>query len=101
MVNALGCREPLGKKVKFPGDTSNYYMEVIGVVKDFNQKSLYNPIAPLMLRYRANSNSIQLKLAKTNIAGTIGVIEKSWKKYFPDLPFSYTFLDQDFDSQYA
>src|SRR6185369_14664201 len=27
--------------------------------------------------------------------------EKSWKVAFPDLPFQYTFLDQDFDSQYA
>jgi putative ABC transport system permease protein len=32
---------------------------------------------------------------------TIASIEKSWKANFPDLPFSYTFLDQDFDSQYA
>jgi len=26
---------------------------------------------------------------------------KSWKKYFPELPFAYTFLDQDFNSQYS
>jgi len=71
------------------------------VVKDFNQKSLYNPIEPLILFYSPNSNGIQIKLSSNNIPSTIAAIEKSWKAAFPDLPFSYTFLDQDFDSQYA
>jgi putative ABC transport system permease protein len=91
----------LGKRVKFPGDSSGSYWEVVGVVKDFNQKSLYNPITPLILYYRPNSNNIQLKLGGQNIPSTIASIEKEWKTIFPDLPFQYTFLDQDFDSQYA
>jgi putative ABC transport system permease protein len=102
MVREFGWgNEPLGKRVKFPGDTSGNYLEVIGVVKDFNQKSLYNPIAPLILFYRPNSNSLQIKLNAKNIPAAIASVEGSWKKAFPDLPFQYTFLDQDFDSQYA
>lgn len=101
MVNYFGWDNPIGKKVKFPGDTSGNYLEVIGVVKDFNQKSLYNPIAPLLLFYRPNSNNILLKLNSKNITAEIDKIEKVWKNYLPDLPFQYTFLDQDFDSQYA
>ena len=91
----------IGKRVKFPGDTSSNYLEVVGVVKDFNQKSLYNPIAPLLLFYGPNSNIIQLKINTSNIAATIAKVESSWKKYFPNLPFEYKFLDQDFNSQYA
>jgi putative ABC transport system permease protein len=102
MVKEFGWGEnAIGKKVKFPGDTTGNYVEVVGVVKDFNQKSLYNPIAPLILFYAPNNNNIQLKLNPNNIAGTIASVEKSWKASFPDLPFQYTFLDQDFDSQYA
>jgi len=101
MVKYFGWDNAIGKKVKFPGDTTGKDMEVVGVVKDFNQKSLYNPIEPLLLFYRPNSNSIQVKISPTNIASTIANIEKTWKATFPDLPFSYTFLDQDFDSQYA
>jgi putative ABC transport system permease protein len=74
---------------------------VVGVIKDFNQKSLYNPIAPLILFYSPNNNSIQLKLSPANIPAAITSIEKKWKATFPELPFQYTFLDQDFDSQYA
>lgn len=102
MVKEFGWGDnPLGKRVKFPGDTSGNYLEVIGVVKDFNQKSLYNPIAPLILVYRPNSNGLQIKLDARNIPAAIASVERSWKKAFPDLPFQYTFLDQDFDSQYA
>jgi putative ABC transport system permease protein len=91
----------LGKRVKFPGDTSGNYLEVVGVIKDFNQKSLYNPIAPLLLFYRPNNNSVQLKLDAKDISTTVASVGKSWKGVFQDLPFQYTFLDQDFDSQYA
>jgi len=102
MVKEYGWGDnAIGKKVKFPGDTSGNYLEVIGVVKDFNQKSLYNPIAPLILFYSPNNNGLQLKLNSQNIPSTMAGLEKTWKAIFPDLPFQYTFLDQDFDSQYA
>lgn len=101
MAKFFNWKEPLGMKVKFPGDTSGYYWEVVGVFKDFNQKSLYNPIAPLLLYYRPNSNNIQVKLDPKNIQTSIADIEKTWKSNFPDLAFAYTFLDEDFNSQYA
>jgi len=102
MVKEFGWGDQaIGKKVKFPDDTTANYFEVIGVVKDFNQQSLYNPITPLILFYARNTNNIQLKLNPENTTSTVAAVEKSWKAHFPDLPFQYTFLDQDFDSQYA
>ena len=101
MAKHFGWTEPIGKHVKFPGDTSSNYLEVVGVVKDFNQKSLYNPIAPLLFFYGPNSNIIQLKINTGNASTTIAKVETAWKKYFPQLPFEYKFLDEDFNSQYA
>ncbi len=102
MVQQFGWGDnAIGKRVKFAGDTSGNYLEVIGVVKDFNQQSLYNPIAPLILFYQPVSNSVQLKLNAQNITPVVKLIESAWKKTFPDIVFQYTFLDQDFDSQYA
>lgn len=101
MVKHFGWKEPIGKRVKFPGDTSGNYLEVVGVFKDFNQKSLYNPIAPLLLFYSPNGNAIQLKTDAANIKSTISRVESVWKKYFPQLPFEYKFLDEDFNSQYT
>jgi putative ABC transport system permease protein len=101
LVKQFGWKEPLGKRITFPGDTSGNYLEVVGVFNDFNQKSLYNPIAPLLLFYGPNGNVIQLKTEKGNIAGTIAKVEGIWKKYFTQLPFEYKFLDEDFQTQYA
>ncbi len=91
----------IGKRVTFPGDTSGRSLEVIGVVRDFNQKSLYNTIGPLLLFYSPNSNIIQVKLNPGDIKTSITKAESIWKKYFPQLPFEYKFLDDDFNSQYA
>jgi len=102
MVKQFGWGdEALGKRIKFPGDTSGDYREVVGVFKDFNQKSLYNPIAPLILFYAPNGNMMQLKMDAISIRSSIPKVEAVWKKYFPELPFEYKFLDQDFNSQYA
>ena len=101
MAKHFGWKEPIGKRVKFPGDTSGNYLEVVGVVKDFNQKSLYNPIAPLLFFYGPNGNIIQLKLNTSDLNKTIAQASSVWKKYFPQLPFEYKFLDENFNSQYA
>jgi putative ABC transport system permease protein len=100
MVKFFGWDDPIGKRVKFPGDTSGRYLEVVGVLKDFNQKSLYNPIAPLLLFYRPNLNVIELKLEGAAIPQAIETMQKAWRTNFPDLPFEYVFLDQSFNSQY-
>jgi putative ABC transport system permease protein len=100
-VKNFGWDNPIGKHVKFPDDTSSYYLEVVGVVKDFNQKSLYNPIGPELLFYRPYSgNHIQLKLDGRDLPGTIAGMQQTWHTFFPELPFEYAFLDQGFESQY-
>lgn len=101
MVHFFGWDNAIGKRVKFPGDTSGRYLEVVGVVKDFNQRSLYDSIAPLMLFYRPNSYNIQLKLDAKDMPSTIAGLQQTWHSIFPDLPFEYNFLDQSLNSQYA
>jgi putative ABC transport system permease protein len=101
LVKYFGWSNPLGKRIKRAADTSAFYLEVVGVVKDFNQKSLYNPITPLMLFYRPNASNIQVKISAKDVPASIASVERTWKAIFPELPFEYTFLDRDFSSQYA
>jgi putative ABC transport system permease protein len=101
-VKAFGWKEnPLGRRIKFPGDTSGRYLEVVGVVKDFHQKSLYNPITPLFLFYNPASNVVLVKIRPAQAVSILPTAEKLWKSSFPALPFQYSFLDRDLDSQYA
>ena len=85
MVKHFGWKEPIGKRIKFPGDTTGAYREVVGVFRDFNQKSLYNPIAPLVLFYYPNGNVIQVKTDAANVKASISKVGAIWKKYFPQL----------------
>ncbi len=101
MVKQFGWDNALGKRVKFPDDTSARYLEVVGVIRNFNQKALYNAIAPLLLFYAPNGNMIQVKMNGSDTKTVIGQVAGTWKKYFPELPFEYKFLDEDFNSQYA
>jgi len=101
MAKRYGWDEPIGKRVKYPGDTSSFAFEVVGVVKDFNQESMYSGIAPLILFYSPNNNRIEVKVRSQDVQSTLGDIAAAWKSNFPDLPFSYTFLDNDFYSQYS
>jgi putative ABC transport system permease protein len=101
LAKHFGWDEPIGQRVRFPGDTSANYLEVVGVFRDFNQESLYNPIAPLLLFYGPNSNVIQIKVNQANIQQTIAGVQSAWKKYFPQLPFEYKFLDEGLNSQYV
>lgn len=102
MVKAFGWRDqPLGKKIKFPGDTSNRHLEVVGVIQDFHQKSLYNPISPLLLFHRPILRTFLVKISPGHIPETLKELENTWKKFYPEQPFSFTFMDDDFNSQYA
>ncbi|MDE3213058.1 MAG: ABC transporter permease [Bacteroidota bacterium] len=100
MVKHFGWNDPIGKRVNFPGDTSGHYLEVVGVFNDFNQKSLYNPIDPLLLFYGSDGNNIQIKVRPGDIQQSIAQVGSIWKKYFPQLPYEYKFLDKQFNSQY-
>ena len=41
-----------------------------------------------------------LRTTGEDLAGTLSYIQNTLKNKFPDLPFEYTFLDQEFDAQY-
>jgi putative ABC transport system permease protein len=78
-------------------------MEIVGVVKDFNFESLYNPIKPFgfTTSYMGNRYAYAIASVATNdYSRLIQQIEGVWKKVNPSLPFSYSFLDQVFQLNY-
>lgn len=74
---------------------------VIGVVKDFNFRSLHNKVEPLSLRYEPFSASrLSLRVESSNLSKTIAEIEQTWNRLVPHRPFLYSFLDDSFNKQY-
>jgi putative ABC transport system permease protein len=77
--------------------------KLIGVINDFHFESMHQKIVPLILMVPRNSNffgRISVKVAGSNIPSAISHIEKTWKKFLPDTPFEYTFLDENFERLY-
>ena len=78
-------------------------LKVVGIVKDFNFQSLRSNIGPLaFLNYPVITNGlVKLKSTKyRDIKSVITALESIWKKYSPDFPFEYNFLDESLASQY-
>ncbi|MHB1687435.1 MAG: ABC transporter permease [Ignavibacteriaceae bacterium] len=76
--------------------------QIIGVVKDFNFKSLRQEIEPVVMLMDSSAPLIQtiVKISSQNIPGTLNYIQAAWKQFSPDFPFNYHFLDQSFDQLY-
>ncbi len=75
--------------------------QIIGVIKDFNFRSLQQDINPLTMRLDPESTGlITVKIQGGDISKTLGSIESIWKSMKPADPFEYHFLDDLFDAQY-
>lgn len=97
MVERMGWADPLGRRVQVTNDSIPSL--VIGVVKDFHQQSLYDPIQPLMFLPRRNNGAAMVRL-EGNITEAIASVRSVWEEVFPTLPFEFTFLDENFMEQY-
>ncbi|MFD0793946.1 ABC transporter permease [Mucilaginibacter litoreus] len=87
----------IGQRFVAQGDTGR----VIGIVKDFNFRSFHEKITPLVIRYDDEwCFNFQVKVAPHKQADAIKAIEGIWKQNFPGEPFSYKFVDQEFDNMY-
>lgn len=75
---------------------------VVGVIKDFNFNSLREPIGPLLIFLgRDYSRSFMVRINGKDIKPTLGRLEMLWKQRVPDRPFTYHFLDEDYNKLYV
>jgi putative ABC transport system permease protein len=75
---------------------------VVGVVKDFNFSSLREPIGPMVLFLgRDYSRSFMVRINGKDLRPTLGRLEMMWKQRIPDRPFTYHFLDEDYNKLYV
>jgi putative ABC transport system permease protein len=80
--------------------------KVIGIIGDFHFESLHQKIVPIILIKPATSasesmyNSLSVKVSGHNMPGTLATLEKTWKKYLPEIPYQYNFLDENFTRLY-
>lgn len=74
---------------------------IIGVVRDFNFESLHQSIAPIVFLIPDDRmNSVAVKIRNNERESTLDFLEEQWATLRPGFPFSYYFVQDNFDEQY-
>jgi putative ABC transport system permease protein len=92
--------DPLGKALQRrnnEGDREN--LTVIGVIKDFHYRPLYEKIEPLILLLRKSSGLI-IKSRTSDMPELVASIKQLWTNYQVDEPFSHNLLDETYQQVY-
>jgi putative ABC transport system permease protein len=103
-VKLFDFKDPVGKPIyymrNFPNQDLTQY-HIIGIVKDFNFNSLHDEVKPLCFLLERQTGSIALRINTGNIPNLISQIETRYKDMAPSLPFSYSFMDDDYSKIYT
>ncbi|MEM8998675.1 MAG: ABC transporter permease [Bacteroidota bacterium] len=101
----LGMENPVGKFLKDTDDEDpDPPMKIIGVVEDMIAQSPYEPVKQGVYVYdRFNNFSYyNLRLNPNKSARqNISVVERVFKEHFPDIPFEYQFVDEEYGEKFA
>jgi ABC-type antimicrobial peptide transport system permease subunit len=90
---------PIGKVLKW----RDRPYTIIGIISDIMQESPFYPVRPTLYHTVLDSNTWNLILRlnpKQNAKQSLSKIEAIWKKYVPEVPFDYKFVDEEFGRKF-
>ncbi len=98
-----GGADPLNKKIYMLTDLKGAFVayNIIGVIKDFNFNSLRDQVAPMVLNLQQDNRGMAVRISTRDIPGLLNEIKARWNSMVTSQPFSYTFLDEEFNKQYS
>ena len=74
---------------------------IIGVVQDFHFESMHHQIKPTVFFSGTYLNRILLRIQPQFLPEILPFLERIWKRYRPEYPFTYEFVDESFAANYA
>ena len=99
---ALGLAQPVGTHL--PGLQWGRLdgPEIVGVVEDFHFTSMREHVAPVVMHMNPDqtANYLMIRFRPGNARSVVAALEHSWAQVAPDVPFSFSFLDEDLDALY-
>ncbi|HET6254482.1 MAG TPA: ABC transporter permease [Puia sp.] len=105
-VQMLEFKDPINKKLYAPGaqdSTGAYKLDeyhVVGIVRDFNFTSMHEKVQPMIMNLADNRGSLSIRFKGGDIPSLVQKVEAGWRRIANGAPFSYTFLDNDFNTIY-
>ncbi|TCC92007.1 ABC transporter permease [Pedobacter frigiditerrae] len=96
-LNVKNPADAIGKIMRIWGASG----PVVGVVKDFNNYSLHEAIAPIAIFSRKrNYENVAIKLDKKEMLATLKKIESTFNATFPDYVYENNFFDESLKEYY-
>ncbi|WP_128546380.1 ABC transporter permease [Larkinella soli] len=104
-VKTIGWKDPIGKTLMYPGGRRESYT-VVGVMKDFDMQTVRSPMVSFGLfhtsskSYTVPNPYLAVRVRGGSLEAALKRAEAQWKRFAPDTPFDYTFLDNEFAQAY-
>lgn len=96
-VEVMGLTEPIGQEITQWGIKG----KIVGVVKDFHSRSMHESIDPIIFMCNAQWGSWAfVRFKGTEAQEAVNHIEQIHRKYNPQYPFVYSFVEDDFEKLY-
>jgi putative ABC transport system permease protein len=99
----LAFSNPLNQMLYVPQDNMAKVMKgyhIIGVMKDFNFKSLRENVTPLIFNLNGSTGTLAIRINSANIPLLLSQVKNKWKDLSPNQQFGYSFMNEDFDAMY-
>jgi putative ABC transport system permease protein len=92
-------QEAVGKKLSYGNQLSE--TEIVGVVKNFNFRSLRQEVEPMMFMLSPNNiSAISVRLLPGETRATIDFLKQNWEETFPGVQFEHSFMDNRINQLY-
>lgn len=101
MVKRLNLPNPqsaIGRTLKIGmlGGEDAPKIAIVGVVKDFKDKSLRDSVDPMVIFHSSRMyQQLDIKIRTADLVGTVSKIQALWRAIFPEHVFDYSFLDEN------
>jgi len=103
-VKYMGLKNPIGKYLKdsSPEDPEEP-LKIIGVIKDIIVQSPYHDVKQAIYAFDKYENTSYYNLRlnpNKSVSNSLALIEGTFKANFPNLPFEYQFVDQEYAGKF-
>lgn len=98
-VRQLGWDDPIGRQLVW--EQTGITFTVIGVIQDFLNHDLSQPIQPFFLMQMSQPPQVlSLRLNLTNLPETMAFLETTWTQFLPSRPFQFEFANAQLQRYY-
>lgn len=98
-VKLMGLKDPIGERIK----RGNKTYTIIGVINDVLMESPYEPVSPTMFYLQnQDTRTVSIKMSSdVSVTQALAQIENVFYRYAPEVPFDFTFADDDYAKKFA